>query len=337
MKIRPSSLPMLALCPKFQSGGENDDTNAGTFRHSIMARVLEGEQNALYELEGEDREMVEWALEFIQSTAPTSDFPIVIEQRGSFMTNEFEEVIGTPDVVCGPVIYDLKTRWHDYTAQMAAYSLMNEHDEVTVHLLFAAERKRQTLTFTTEAAEAIVDPIIQSANDPDAEPQINDYCGWCSLRLTCPAYAERVNAVVDGREDWQLENYHSSQIEDAAGMGKALRLARELKKWIEAVEHHAKEMHAAGQTPEGFKEQVRQGRQVITDLSTAFARSGLPQDEFLKLCNVSITSLSKAYAAFNGMKLAPARREIEEKLASVIDRGKPSVSLVTDKKKLTAK
>lgn len=334
MKIRPSSLPMLALCPKFQSGGDSDDTNAGTIRHDIMRRVLSGDDAALYEIEGDDREMVEWAVDYIRATAPTTDFPLVLEQKGAFIGPDFEQIEGTPDVVCGPVIYDLKTRWHDYTAQMAAYSLMNEHDEVTVHLLFAALRKRQTLTFTTEAAEDIVDPIIEAANDPDAEPQINDYCGWCANRLTCPAYAKRVNAVVAGREDWQLENYHSSQIQDAEGMGKALRLARELKKWIEAVEHHAKEMHAHGQTPTGFKEQVRQGRQDITDLATAFAESRLPQDEFLKLCSVSITELSKAYAAFHGMKIAHARRELETKLASVIERGKPSVSLVADKKNL---
>lgn len=331
MKIRPSSLPMLALCPKFQSGGESDDANAGTIRHDIMRRVLSGDDAALYEIVGEDREMVEWAVDFIRATAPTSDHPLILEQKGAFTGPNFEDIEGTPDVVCGPVIYDLKTRWHDYTAQMAAYSLMTDHPHVTVHLLFAALRKRQTLQFTTEKAEEIVDPIIMAAHDPSAKPQINDYCGWCANRLSCSAYTERVNAVVDGREDWTLDNYHSSQITDAEGMGKALKLARELKRWIEAVEHHAKEMHLAGNTPAGFKEMVRQGRQEITDIGVAFAESGMPQEEFLKLCSVSVPELAKAYAELHGMKLAPARREIETKLASVIERGKPSVSLVADK------
>lgn len=331
MKIRPSSLPVLAVCPKFQSGGgDRSHADAGTLRHEALARLLEGDTEPLDSLSEEDQEAVQWAYDYIDATAPTTDYPLVIETKGSFLGPNLEEITGTPDVVCGPVIYDLKTRPHDYVAQMAAYALMGDHEEVTVHLLYCATQKVETLKFTRQEAEDLVDSIIEGVNDPEAKPALNDHCNWCVKQVTCPAYKQRIDAAT---VPLKLGQYDPETIETAEGIGAALKVARALKKWCEAVEDKAKEMHKDGRTPAGFREMLRAGRASVSDIAQAFALTGLPQDKFLAACSPSLPELAKAYAELHGMKLGPARKELEEKLEEVISRGNPTISLVNEKTK----
>ena len=34
-------------------------------------------------------------------------------------------------------------------------------------------------------AEALLEPIVRAVLDPQAQPVINDYCGWCAHCTTC--------------------------------------------------------------------------------------------------------------------------------------------------------
>ena len=88
-----------------------------------------------------------------------------------------------------------------------------------------------------------------------------------------------------------------------------------------------------GILPVGYKLQSRQGNRFISSVTDAFARAGLPQDEFLKLCEIKLTSLIERFVAFNGMKKAQAERTVEEKLGEIIQRKSPSMSLVKEKNK----
>ena len=113
-------------------------------------------------------------------------------------------------------------------------------------------------------------------------------------------------------------------ISTAEQMGKALTIARRLKEWCEAVEHHAREMALKqGQIPHGFELASRRGAREVESVAGAFGLTGLPQDEFLKACKVNFKDLSEAFATFHGMKKAQAERQLDVKLASVITR-KPS-------------
>jgi len=197
-------------------------------------------------------------------------------------------------------------------------------ESVEVHVLYATERKAQTWRVTRVDAMEMVENIIARASVPNPYPTACDWCGWCANRLTCPSVVQGVNAVVAGRGDWHLETYHSTEIETAEQMGQALTIARRLKEWCEAVEHHAREMALKrGMVPVGFYLRKRRGSREIESVASAFGLAGLPQEAFLKACEVKFSRLVEVAAEFHGVKKAHAERDLDVKLASVIER-KPS-------------
>lgn len=347
--IRPSSLPILQQCPLFigdEQRGEQDKTD-GTLRHSALAHALAGDRTELSALADDEQDKVEWALEYVKTHSPDGQ-PMRIEQRVSVMDDEFQIITaGTPDVTCGPELFDLKWRERDYDAQMAAYALAMMQEfawpQVRVHILFAERKFAKVFTVTMEQAMAIVAPIIKSAGNPESQPVACDYCGWCAKRLNCPALTKNAFAVVQAREDisqqqrddfaaWLALGAKTSELVTPSTAGMALKIARQISDWCEAVEHHAKELAVKqGIVPTGFKLQSRQGNRFIASVTDAFARAGLPQDEFLKACEIKFTGLVEKYAEMNGMKKAQAERTVEEKLGDALQRKSPSMSLVAEK------
>ena len=361
MNIRPSSLPMLAACPCWQSdGGDRDYTSAGTARHTLMAAMLGSIQpvdgqdarwqmlSESTDLSEEETDAVRWAAEYIVCHSPTESHPMYIERKLTLLDDEFRPMMtGTPDVTCGPELFDLKWRERDYAPQMAAYALAmmqeNGWDQVNVHVLFAERKHAQTFLLDELQAARIVGEILAAARSPDARPRACDYCGWCARRMTCPEQTAGVVAIAGAREDiqpadkqafteWLAAGAHASQLADGQTAGTVLRITRQVVKWAEAVEHHCKELATKqGVIPAGFKLQNRQGNRYIASVADAFARAGLPQEEFLKACSVGFTDLVQTYMDVNGMKKAQAERTVSEKLGEVVQRKSPSVSLVADK------
>lgn len=349
-------MPMLAACPKWESAGGNADTTAGTDRHALYAnRLLRAQLSpdsspeaiAKHDAEAEaikarlseaDIDGVEWAVAYTQTKAP-SEHHMRIEYHVNPLDSEFYPLFengGTLDVACGPVLFDLKWRERDYGAQMAAYALDIFQEfgfsEIEVHLLFAESKRAQVFKFTEAEAATLVNNIVAAVKSPDAKAAPCDYCAWCARQLTCPAKLERVNAVIAGRDDWKLEQYHVSKIETAEEMGKALRLARQIADWAESVEFYAREMLIKkGITPTGFESKSRQGNRFITSVTDAFSRLGIPQETFLAACEIKPSAAFEAYAAFNGLKKATAEKEAERKLGDVIQRKPSTVSLVATK------
>ena len=334
-------MPMLAQCACWESSESigTEFKTPGTARHAALGHVLSGDPDPLAGLSEEDAASVQWAADYIAVKAPTSEHALRMEYRVNPLAEDFSPIFengGTLDVACGPHLFDLKTRERDYTAQMAAYSLDMFQEfgwpEIEVHLLFAETKRATTFKLTEEAARGIVEPIIRAAASADKKPTPCDYCGWCVRRLTCPALLERVNALVVGREDWKLEQWHTSRIDTAEQMGKALRLARQIADWCESVEFHAKDMALKrGMVAAGFKLQTRSGNRYVTSVAAAFPLCGLPQAEFLAVCDVKPTSLFEAYASFHGLKKAAAERDLEQKLGEIIQRKFSAQSLVVDK------
>jgi hypothetical protein len=336
---RPSSLPMLAECPQFEGRG-SDFADTGTARHKALAALMHGDDSLAANLDEEDREGVEWAEEYIRLRAPMSDYPLLVERHVNPLDADFNPLFpngGTLDFSCGPELFDFKWRRRNYREQMAAYALgmMQETGwpQVNVHVLFGNDKYAQRYSFCEAEAEEIVTKVLaKRLSDP--EPHPCDYCGWCSKAATCPALLTLANHVADGREDWQLEKFHSSEINDPAEMGKALRMARKLADWCEAIEHHAKEMAIKqGALPAGFKLQDRKGNRFIASVSEAFARLAMPQDEFLKGCEAKFAKLTEVHAGLHGLKKAQAEREIERKLGDALQRKPSTISLVADKTK----
>jgi hypothetical protein len=325
--IRPSSLPALAECPCFESGS-SDFADEGTQRHEALKAHFEGNDLLLNALPDEERDAVKWAADYIRLKSH-SEHPIIVERTLTATLPNFDEITGTPDAACYLDIFDLKWRERDYTTQMAAYAFLHlseigHEGPVTIHILFGAFHRVETLKVDMDSAVRTIMPIIERATAKDRQPAPCTYCGWCSARLTCKALNERAQAVAAGREDWQLEQYHASAILDPVEMGKALALAKHLSKWIDGVEHHAKEMAVKqGVTIPGWTLKTKAGKRSTFDMAGAFNATGLPSEQFLACCEIRLTTdkknpskvgLENLYAEQQGISKAAAARELKKKL-----------------------
>lgn len=350
--IRPSSLPILAQCPCFESGEAQDFTDAGTVRHGGFAEALRGNADWRDIVPEDERDAVEWAASYVKMKSDTANYPLRIEEKvGTAFDDDFNplwdgDAVGTADAICGNQIFDLKWRQRDYTAQMAAYALallQRGFHSVTCHILFAESKHVKVITFTEAEAAKIVGDILKTLT-PDAKPKQNSYCGWCKKQAYCAAVMADVAQITHAREEiteadkqafaaWLAAGAHTSGIpDDAKLLGQILRIAKVLGKWVEAAEHHIKESALKrGVIADGFKLQTRQGNRVIPSVTDAFAKIGLPQDEFLKACSVGFTDLVETFKTLHGMKKAQAERTVEEKLGDALTRKSSSVSLVAVK------
>lgn len=337
---RPSSFPALLKCGQYE--GREEDTEAterGTERHkAFRALLVNNDPLPMMGLCEEDRVGVDWAVDFVRMKAPSSDHPMRCEEPGSFVTPSFDFVHGTPDVRCGWMLFDLKWRSADYTAQMACYALMmmeenQELERVECWVLFAERQHAQQLWFTRESAEELVAKA--EANEGNGEPDPCDFCDWCARAHYCKALVKMANTVREGREDWELDQYHGSEIQDSAEMAKGLRLARRMAAWAEAMEHHARQMVVReGKEIPGFKQSFRQGNRYIHGtVEEVFSVMRLPQDQLLKGCEPKFSKLSGVLGEIHGMSKANAEKEAERRLGDLLQRKPSTVSLIEIKTK----
>jgi hypothetical protein len=356
--IRPSSLPFLAKCPCWESDQSTgrEDKSAGQERHrylsALIKTVLGGNDGGdiaeaeSVELEDSDKEAVSWAADYILVHAPTSEYPLRLEHHVNPRDTEFQPIFtngGTLDAACGNHLFDFKWRRRDYGAQMAAYALDIFQElgcaEVKVHLLFGESKQAEVYTLTEAGCVDLVFGIIARVLDPSRKPAINDYCGWCARRLTCPAILSVVEKVSHGyAEDEKVKSWHPSKMETGEEIGAALSVWRTvLKKFGESIEFHALEANQKrGLTIAGFEAKSKAGKAYVPDVPAAFALTGLPQAEFLAGCQVRMNTSKKypdqvglvdVFAKFNGLKKAAAKRDLLKKLEPVVKQTRPSTYL----------
>jgi hypothetical protein len=335
---------MLAQCPQFEGDAtENADMLGGINRHrAVQALVSSNDPLPLMGLPDDDRESCEWAADYIRCNISTG-WPLRIEHHVNPLGEDFHPIFengGTLDLDCGPDLFDIKSRPREYKAQLAAYAIALFQESgfaaIKCHVLFTATKRVETFTLTEAEALAIVNGVIEGTKSGEHNPC--DYCGWCAKIKTCPAQLERVHEVVTHREDWRLDQYHASEIKTASEIGKALRLARQLSKWCDAVEHFAKLQAEQGVVPTGYKIGTTKGKTWITDTAAAFQLSGLPQDDFLKCCeprlNTSKTYPDKLgvvdlYAKQNELPRSKAAKALKDKLAPVTAKEKDGIKLIS--------
>lgn len=346
MKHRPSSLPAVAACPKFIGGHGNEFTEAGNSRHKTFADCLRTG------LDSEDP-CVQWALDYTRLNAP-SDAPMIVEKRLEWAGPDFDTRAGTPDVVCGTHVFDLKSRPRDYLGQMsdyvcaAAQAMQADEDTVfTVHLLFAETQRYERFEITAAEASDNVAKILADTESPDARPTPCDYCGWCASRLTCPAMTTQAKRVLDGySDDDAIKQWHPSKMETPEEIDAALTVWRVvLKKWGESVEFHALEaVRKRGVELPGYKLAVESGGQYISDVAAAYAALALPQEVFLSACEPRMNTSKKypdrvglidLFAKAHGAKPAKAKKEVIERLGDALKDKAPKVYLKAAKASAT--
>lgn len=363
MNIRPSSLPMLDACARWESNGGSEYADAGTARHAALSGLLRATRDpwsvtpethpkiALDSLAEDEADAVRWAADYISCRA-VSDQPLLCEQRIALVNEDLDEIIGgTPDVRCGRDLFDLKWRRRDYTAQMACYALMmfqqGAGEPITVHVLYGESKHAERFEITESAAREIVQRIMARAADESTAPTPCDYCGWCAKRLTCAAFTSVVKRVAEGYADASqldlVRTWHPSQMESGEDVARGLTICRRIvSKWCDSMEHHALEAATKrGLTLPGYRVADESGGVYVADVAGAFAALALPQDEFLRACDVRMET-SKSYpdkvgvvdlfGAFNGItKKAPAKRECLARLAGVLKDKKRKVYLKAEK------
>lgn len=204
--LRPSLLPKLAECPKYESepfaGAAADRGTAmdTAFRSLLLGEVVEWSPDT----NSEDKAAIQWAVSSARLLAGHAPILAAEDDLRVAMLG----MTGTADCACPDRQWsaDLKSgQIRDYEAQQAAYALgfMEREfcDEWTVYLLFCDEREIVTAHYTKEEAWDIVNPIIAVAKDARALPSPCEYCSWCKKRWTCQARLEPLSMLLMGAPD----------------------------------------------------------------------------------------------------------------------------------------
>ena len=194
MSLRPSSLPKLAACAKYE-GSEDAGAaaNRGTEMDTLYRAILAGKATA--DPLNEDHRAVHWAVETTRLLAHgeeilSAEEDLRVDACG--MTGTADAAIPTEDASI-----DLKTgEERDYHAQQAAYALgfMDKYfvDEWTVFLLYCDLRKPVKHHFTRAEAEDIVRHVVARVKDDQARATPCEYCDWCAKKYRC---RERLEGV----------------------------------------------------------------------------------------------------------------------------------------------
>lgn len=302
-----SKHPAWAQCACFDSDVVGEAALRGTEQHRALECLLKGIPYDGAPLDEDEQDAVLWASNEIRKDSLGAEIKSEITLEFFESDDEFEPTFfGTADAVIVrdgyADLYDYKSgERRDYKSQMDAYAAMVcqafKLDYCYVHMLYGKYRDRVQSKIEQQRAVEGVRLILARRNDPDKKPNPCDYCGWCKHRATCSALAEGAAIVAAGRPDWQLDTYHASEITRPAQMAKALKLARLLKDWADAIEHAAKEMAVKqGFRLPGWTLGRRQGNRRIADPAGALSIAqalGMSTEDFLKACTVRLGELEK--------------------------------------------
>ena len=204
--LRPSALPKLAECPRYQSSEvAGAAADRGTAMDSAFRSILNGSfVGWAPDANREDCAAVEWAVQTFRLFAGNA----AVQADEKDLRVEMLGMDGTADGACPEKLFsvDLKSgQVRNYHEQMAAYAVgfMEREfcDEWTTHLLFCDERQIVTAKWTLESATAVVRSVVTAVKDPESKPTPCDYCGWCAARWTCQARLEPLSMLLTGAPD----------------------------------------------------------------------------------------------------------------------------------------
>lgn len=328
--LRPSSLPALAGCPCYapdQSEGQEQKSD-GTKRHTALGKYLAGDTTWRDDLGEWDAGGVEWAGDYIRMHAP-SGYPLDIEITRTVTLECFETLTGTPDVVAGPMIFDLKGRdIGSYKAQMAGYVILCDWMSSPVHMLYATERRAEVFRMDREEAEAIVNAIAEAVANPNRTPTVCDYCGWCANRKVCPAFnaTGRSAATALGLS---VPPGNIDDITDSDGLRNLKIAAEAVAEWAASAGKHVREMaFTRGVVPTGYRIGQRKGAAKIEDTWGALSAAGIAPERAASKLSIKFSDLAELYAADHDLKDKAARADLETRLGPILQRGATIQTLI---------
>lgn len=308
--LRPSMLPKLALCGHYRSDVAGAAADRGTrldvaFRDSIARKNID-----VSGFDSEEREAIKWAS--ATARALSGDWPL--ESDENWLKIECMGMTGTADLLCVGAGWsaDLKTgQRRNYVEQQAAYALgfmdLYFADEWTVYLLYCDLRELETLRFTRKDAEKLVRGALTSARGEEP-PVVNDYCGWCVKRFTCPARRESLGIIESDVMKLDLLDKLASP-----ALREFVLRAKTVEEFAERARDILLDRTIAGEKTPGVAISSRKGSRKIEadELFPLIVEGGAPKiHEILTTCGT--LSEAKAIDLWAGSALAfPADKVIE--------------------------
>lgn len=261
MNIRHSSLPKLALCGQYAgtAGTTSEAAARGTKLDTAFRHAWEHGEFPDWELSEEDAQAIRWTINQCLIIGNNNAW-LKTREEDCRTKNSLMDHVGTADGVSVKQRFhiDLKSgQIYNYEAQMAAYALgfMEENFEVewTAHLLFCDQRKVVTHHFTYDSAKAIVAGVLRNIG---TAPMENDYCGWCSKSLTCPARVDSAGHVITQTASLvpvEQDQGFLEMIADPERLGIFLKRCATFEDFKEAAKSKARELLESGQAVPGWK------------------------------------------------------------------------------------
>ena len=306
MNIRHSALPKLALCGQYvgTSGTVSEAAARGTKLDAAFRHAWTHGEFPDWDLPEEDAQAVRWAIDQCIRLGGANDL-LTDEDKCRIRTPGIEH-LGTADGVAikRQFSIDLKSgQIYDYQAQMAAYALglmwENFAGEWTTHLLFCDQRQVVTHRWTYTTADELVRKVLANVGTAPVE---NDYCGWCSKSLTCPArVASKDSALVTvaGLAPTVQDEAFLALLNDPDRLGQFLAACQTLDDFRDAAKEKARGLLDAGVKVPGWRLQKPRASEYIEAEHVAQAvRNGAIGASDAILAQGSI-SLKKAQALWS--------------------------------------
>ena len=275
-KIRPSSLPKLALCGQYEGSPGTSDAAARGSRIDALFRGMWETGEIPRDADEEEVGVAYWAVN--QLARIGTNGTITCEKTCKIFVPILQK-IGTMDAVNlkGQWLADLKTgQMHDYKAQMAAYALgcmeLTNTIEWRTYLIFADQKEIVTHYFFKAHAAKIVQDII---NNMGTDPRPNDYCQWCAKSLTCAPRLESQRLALATTEAPSF----APVLADPDLLGEFLNRAKVFDDFREAAKDRARELLEAGVRVPGWRLQKPRVSESLD--AAAQLASGIPFEKLI--------------------------------------------------------
>jgi hypothetical protein len=257
--IRPSALPALQECGRFESDGETHSEAERGLRLDYLYRQLictRWEPTAALkadELDPEDFEALRWALEETGRLADIEDLTADPDAcRIEIPLMNWEGQVDSFSLRKRRS-FDLKSGMErDYSLQQASYAMafmvrefIGQWETVT---LYCDEQKMVQRSWSLEEAEELIGSVIDKVRSPETGPTLCSYCGWCKWKLSCPTrlaelqIIEGVTRKLDARPDRFAEILNSAEL-----LGRFLRGVSIVNDYCEKAKPRAIELLQSGQ------------------------------------------------------------------------------------------
>jgi CRISPR/Cas system-associated exonuclease Cas4 (RecB family) len=351
-KFSPSSFPARGKCARWIPQPEKEETpdsptNRGRLGHLAVQSILacNNDKNVPEECTHDEIGCAQWAANYIKKNTSSSR---LVEQKVTIDLDFEPWTFGTADVIDPPlrgkiIVVDYKAGAYskDYLLQVMAYALgaMQEHDceKARLLVLYGIDRKSIIVDTTYEECESTVLEMKDRCEHPEDYDYVPcEFCEWCGSHLTCEALTDKVQKVAAEYEDnFDLEEYHSSQITDPNQMAKGLYLASIVDKWAKSFKQHAKQMAMDGVEIPGYELSTRTTRSINDeDVPDVLRLSEFSSADFIACCDVKPAKIEKKLADLAGLK--SVTKKIKDKYNSLfgtLTQNKESIILQKQKSK----